>query len=106
MSEFNNRIETQRKTLRVVNRTIRYTEPLLSLSDKAISRWISSNNISHDNKMVIIVRKISEKLFFLANKSQEQITDDYIKASKTVERLIRELTKEGKALRYCKVFDF
>lgn len=95
MSEFNNRIETQRRTLRLVNSTTQSNEPLLSLAEKAISRWIIVNGINPNNKMVNIIREISAKLFFLANKSQEQITDDYAEISKTVETLIDQLRMEA-----------
>ncbi|MEZ8719149.1 hypothetical protein AB6D81_24625 [Vibrio splendidus] len=40
----------------------------------------------------------SKKLFFLANKSQEQITEDYKKLSKDVELIFTEINKEMKRL--------
>lgn len=94
MSEFNNRINTQREALKVINSAQIFDEPLMSLSDKAMLRWIYSNQINHDNNLVVLLKEISGKLFFLANKSQEQITEEYGNLSTTVEKLIRRLEEE------------
>ena len=76
MAEFNNRIAAQRDILQVVNgRTQK--EELFSLSSKAIDRWIAANQINPDSHLVQLIRNSSGKLFFLANKSQEQITEEY-----------------------------
>ena len=47
------------------------------------------NNIPADSNLVALVRNASEKLFFLANKSQEQVTKEY----KSVESEIRLIYK-------------
>lgn len=91
MSEFNNRINTQREALRLVNGSSLYSEPLLSLADKAINRWAINNHIEPNDSVIDLLREISGKLFFLANKSQEQITEEYSKISEHVGRLINEL---------------
>ncbi|PZV27695.1 MAG: hypothetical protein DCF12_03115 [Snowella sp.] len=77
MSEFNNRMDAQRKVLEVVNRQRIYKKELCGLSQKAIERWSNENRIDPDEKIVKTLIQISQKLFFLANKSQEQITEDY-----------------------------
>jgi hypothetical protein len=75
--EFNNRIAAQRAILQVVNRKKWGTEELFGLSSKAIDRWISVNRIDPDSKLVNLIKQASAKLFFLANKSQQQISDEY-----------------------------
>jgi|GEM_PF-558979 len=93
MTEFNNRINAQRDTLKVVNSQKNYKEPLLGLSEKAIDRWVINNNIHGLDPSVSLLKEISEKLFFLANKSQEQITEDYKILSMKVSGLISELSE-------------
>ena len=77
MTEFSNRIDAQRHILQVVNNEIKKNEQLFSLSRKAITRWSSSNLIDPKSELVLSIVEASEKLFFLANKSQEQITHEY-----------------------------
>jgi hypothetical protein len=76
-NEFNDRIAAQRAVLRVVNGVQWNTEPLLGLSRKAIDRWIARNRIEMDSRVVSYVTTVSSKLFFLANKSQDQISEEY-----------------------------
>jgi hypothetical protein len=75
--EFNNRVAAQRAILRVVNRQPWRNEQLFGLSSKAIDRWILVNRLDPDSPLVALVKNVSAKLFFLANKSQEQVTDEY-----------------------------
>jgi len=75
--EFNNRIAAQRAILRVVNRKRWSGEQLFGLSTKAIDRWISINRIEPNSRLVHLLRDVSAKLFFLANKSQEQVSEGY-----------------------------
>jgi hypothetical protein len=75
--EFNNRIAAQRAILRVINRKSWSSEQLLGLSGKAIDRWVSVNQIEPGSRLVKLIRDVSAKLFFLANKSQEQVSAEY-----------------------------
>jgi len=75
--EFNNRIAAQRAILRVINQKPWANEQLFGLSSKAIDRWISINRIEPASQLVKLVRHVSARLFFLANKSQEQVSDEY-----------------------------
>ena len=84
MSEFNNRIVSQRDALKIVNGTGRYNEPLLSLTEKAINRWVASNGIDGSDTIISLLKSLSGTLFFLGNKSQEQISEDYKVLSKKV----------------------
>lgn len=77
MSEFNNRIAAQRHVLQLVNRKKWEKEELFGLSSKAIERWASVNLVNPDARLVQLVKEAAAKLFFLANKSQEQISDEY-----------------------------
>jgi hypothetical protein len=75
--EFNNRISAQRKILRVINWQPWAVEALFGLSSKAIDRWIAINRIDPNSVIVGMVKDISAKLFFLANKSQDQVSEQY-----------------------------
>lgn len=75
--EFNDRIAAQRAILRVVNHKPWGTEQLFGLSSKAIDRWISVNRIEPRSRLAMLVKDVSARLFFLANMSQEQVSDNY-----------------------------
>jgi hypothetical protein len=76
-SEFNDRIAAQRSILRAVNSVRWESEPLLGLSKKAIDRWIALNKIEAHSSLANLVAGVSSKLFFLANKSQDQVSEEY-----------------------------
>ena len=84
MSEFSNRIKVQREALKVVNGSGLFREPLLSLTEKAIDRWSNNNDLSNTDRAILLLKAMSGTLFFLANKSQEQVTEDYKTLSKKV----------------------
>ncbi|QCX38658.1 hypothetical protein FF125_09515 [Aureibaculum algae] len=90
MHEFNNRIELQREVLQIINQK-KFDFELTGLSDGAIKRWLSDNKFNNDSESIKIIFKIASKLFFLANKSQEQITNAYRKLSIEVTELIDAL---------------
>lgn len=75
--EFNNRVAAQRAILAVVNSKPWDAEELYGLSSKAIDRWVAVNRLEPKSRIVELVRDASGKLFFLANKSQEQVSDIY-----------------------------
>lgn len=77
MGEFNNRMTVQRNILQIINQKTWGREPLLGLSSKAIDRWLVVNLIDPQSRIVQLIKDASAKLFFLATKSQEQITEDY-----------------------------
>ena len=81
MNEFTNRIAIQREILNHVN-SGKWTEELYGLSTGAIDRWLASNKLEKNSEIAKLITMAAEKLFFLANKSQEQITNDYKKISK------------------------
>lgn len=93
MSEFNNRIAAQRDILLIVNRK-KWEEELYGLSSGAINRWINVNDIDDDSALIELIQKAAEKLFFLSNKSQEQITEDYKNLSKEVSELIAKIEEK------------
>lgn len=76
MSEFNNRIASQREILLCVN-TVSWQEELFGLSSDAIDRWMNANGLESGSVLLELIRQASDKLFFLSNKSQEQVTEDY-----------------------------
>ena len=75
--EFNDRIAAQRKILQIVNQRPWAVESLFGLSSKAIDRWVAINRIDPNSVIVNMIRDVSAKLFFLANKSQDQVSDEY-----------------------------
>lgn len=76
MTEFNNRIAAQREILVIVNNAT-WNEELLGLSSGALDRWMRRNGIPESSLLAQLLVEAASKLFFLANKSQEQITDEY-----------------------------
>ncbi len=91
MDEFNNRMDKQRQVLELVNSKHNGKEELYGLSKKAIERWLQLNGISFDDNVVTILFNISDKLFFLATKSQEQITEEYKNKSLEINELLNQL---------------
>jgi len=94
MSEFNSRMATQRKILQLVNTKKWETEDLFGLSSKAIERWISANRLDPQSKLIKLVMTASSQLFFLANKSQEQLSDEYASASDQIRVIAQEIETE------------
>lgn len=93
MDEFNNRMDAQRNILEIINRQTGYAEELCGLSKKAIERWIFSNRLNPRSEICNILFQITKKLFFLANKSQEQITEEYKALSLEISALKNNLEK-------------
>ncbi|WP_417316019.1 hypothetical protein [Cycloclasticus pugetii] len=94
MSEFNNRIIAQRDALKIVNGSELFVEPLLSLTEKAIDRWSRNNKVDAQDSIIILLKSMSGTLFFLANRSQEQVTEDYRELSKKVDKQLSDLELE------------
>ncbi|WP_323601669.1 hypothetical protein [Pseudomonas putida] len=94
MNDFNNRIDAQRNILRIVNQGHWYVEELSGLSNKAIDRWMIANQIDAASRLAELIRLAGRALFFLANKSQEQVTGEYEHHSRKVADLTSEIAKE------------
>ncbi len=92
MIEFNNRIDAQRVILNLVNRGI-WKEELYGLSSGAIDRWVRVNGIDPAADLPRAIRESADKLFFLANKSQEQVTDEYRLLSVEVLELTQRIAR-------------
>lgn len=96
MDDFLNRITAQRFVINIVNKEDKIIFPLVGLSSKSLERWQLENSIPNDSELIKILYLISSKLFFLANKSQEQITNEYRLLSKSVSDLITDLDQNIK----------
>src|ERR1035438_7674456 len=94
MTDFSNRIAAQREVLRIVNAKQSQGEQLFGLSRKAIDRWASSNRLLPSSNLVTLVERVSAQLFFLANKSQQHITEDEVEASEVISKLTEEIAEE------------
>lgn len=90
MSEFINRITAQRDILNILNQSC-WQEELFGLSSGAIDRWVTVNRLSISSEVVVLVKLAAEKLFFLANKSQEQVTEDYLSLSNDVSHIMKKI---------------
>jgi len=93
MREFNNRIELQREVIRIVNNG-KYEYQITGISKNAIERWIMDNNVQQNSNSIKLLYLISSKLFFLANKSQEQITEKYKQIKSNISEIVNELIIE------------
>lgn len=90
MNEFSNRIELQREVIKIVN-SAEFDYEITGLSKNAIERWLLDNSLDTKSDLTNLLFAISGKLFFLANKSQEQITSGYRKLSNEVSNLVQDL---------------
>jgi hypothetical protein len=93
MEEFNNRMDAQRNVLEVINRKQSNKEELCGLSNKAIERWIAVNRLNPESDICRTLFTISEKLFFLATKSQEQVSEKYKLLSYEIAQLQHNLER-------------
>jgi hypothetical protein len=90
VSEFVDRMSAQRKLLQVVNSRA-WHEELFGLSSQAISRWMETNGVSGNSEVVAQLRSASERLSFLANRSQMQVSEDYRHVSRDFDALTEEI---------------
>ena len=88
-AEFNSRVDLQRQVLKLVNHT-KFDTQLAGLSKPALDNWIFSNNIEND-ELISSLHSIAEKLFFIANKSQDQITEEYKSLQLSIQNEISKL---------------
>jgi hypothetical protein len=95
MNEFSNRIAAQRHILRLVNRKNSEEEELFGLSSKAIERWIVVNRIDPKSSLVALVKTASLKLFFLSNKSQDQVSEEYRAVASEIALVARAIELEN-----------
>jgi hypothetical protein len=80
MNEFNTRIAAQRHVLQLVNQKP-WKEELFGLSKRAIQRWRSTNQVDPKSNLSVLIEEAASRLFCLATKSQEQVTEEYGKVT-------------------------
>jgi hypothetical protein len=93
MAEFNDRMSIQRDLVQMVNRRNRGREMLYGLSSNAIERWLSANSIERTTAISQLLKEVSSKLFFLAAKSQEHISEEYLVTAGEIEHLKSEIQR-------------
>lgn len=93
MTDFNNRIAAQREILLAVN-SARWREELYGMSSGALNRWVRANGVDRQSNLMRLLEDAASKLFFLANKSQEQVTEEYRTRSSEVSSLTQEIRRE------------
>ena len=94
MDDFNNRIAAQRQVLQLVNRRNWGKEELFGLSSNAIDRWVAVNRVDPESQLVKLIKSASAKLFFLANKSQEQVSEEYKIVSSEIASIAKSIDLE------------
>jgi len=90
MDEFNSRVGAQRAILRSVNARA-WIEPLFGLSRKSIERWIAVNSLSKQSVIVEHVNAAANELFFLANHSEDQVSDAYQTSAEKIADITRQI---------------
>jgi len=90
-AEFNSRVNLQREVIKILNRK-NFKSQITGLSKSAIDSWLINNNISNDLLKNCLIT-ISEKIFFIANKSQDQVTEEYKDLQISVKSDIIDLRK-------------
>lgn len=75
--QFIDRMNAQRIVLKQINKISWPSESLLSLSEDAIQRWLSVNQLGEDDEVVKLAKEAGDALMFLANASQEQVSPQY-----------------------------
>jgi hypothetical protein len=95
MSEFNDRMAVQRRIVKAVNAKRWGPENLFGLSSKAIERWLSANMIDNSSPIAGLLTDASARLFFLAAKSQEQISEEYQLITAEVDGIVRDIERES-----------
>jgi hypothetical protein len=98
-NDFNNRMDAQRTFLKVINSCDWAAEPLCGLSQGAILRWTSINSGQVPKRIADLVNDAGEVLYFLANKSQEQISPEYGDASKKFDAILTNARVEVEAIK-------
>ncbi|MCC4213970.1 hypothetical protein [Leeuwenhoekiella parthenopeia] len=88
-AEFNSRVDLQREVIKIINKES-FKYQLSGLSKPAIESWYLNNSIGN-NQLKEKLFLISKKLFFIANKSQDQITEEYKKLQVSIRKNIEEL---------------
>lgn len=71
---------------------IRLFNQITDLSKSAIDSWVVNNNISNEFLKNCMI-SISKKLFFTANKRQDQVTEEYKNLQVSVKNNIIDLNK-------------
>jgi len=99
MNEFKNRMKSQREIIQTLN-SKNFEYQICGLSRLSIEKWIRENKIDPSSKMVLIIYRIANKLFFLATKSQDQISRKYRELSESVLKAKNELIEEMEKNKY------
>ena len=91
MDEFVSRMATQRHVIDVVNRNVVTKEKLFGLSASAIDRWALVNGFKSTSHTVKLLKKVSTTLFFMAVRSQEPVSSEYILRRNQIIAAVSEL---------------
>ncbi|PKM10580.1 MAG: hypothetical protein CVV13_12385 [Gammaproteobacteria bacterium HGW-Gammaproteobacteria-3] len=83
----------QRDILLLIN-SANWNEEFYGLSSGAIERWVNANQIKRQSALIQLTQEAASKLFFLSNKSQEQITEEYRELSQEVRSLADKIKHE------------
>jgi hypothetical protein len=99
MTELSNRVEAQRKILRVVNSRRWRNEQLFSLTTSAIYRWASRNGLDTSSKLFGLLSSASAQIFVTANHSDDPVAGTYLITQQRVTEIERDVKTEVARLR-------
>ena len=94
MEEFSSRVEAQRQLVQAVNTREWKHEQLFALTEKAIQRWSTVNQIDGATRLVKLLRAASLQVFVMANHSDDPIAGAYRLSRKRVKTIEVELRTE------------
>lgn len=92
--EYVSRMAAQRQALNLVNSYDSSGEQLYGLSRHAIRRWFDQSDIPEKFMIKFDLEKLSLKLSFLANESQQQITPTYRATAEQYFEILNDLKKK------------
>ena len=94
MEEFSSRVEAQRQLVQAVNTHEWKREQLFALTEKAIQRWSTVNQIDSTTRLVKLLRAASLQVFVMANHSDDPIAGAYLLSRERVKTIEKELQAE------------
>lgn len=77
LPEFVSRMRAQRSAVKLINSSSVWSEPIFGLSNDSIERFLRNNGGSVSRDLAFAIKETASSLSFLANHSQDQITDAY-----------------------------
>lgn len=94
MTEFSDRVDTQRRILKAVNSRAWRNEQLFALNGSAIQRWASANGIEPSARLIMLLTSASSEIFAMAHHSDDPIAGTYQLTKERVARIEGQVISE------------